>query len=62
MNSEKLVTYLGLGQAVVTAGVTYWATAQQDGSLDLKSPMFYAGMAIAVFMAVKAYYTEGSKK
>lgn len=58
MNTDKLTTYLGLFQAIATAGITYWTTAQQDGTIDFTSPVFWLGLTVSVLMAVKGYYTN----
>ncbi len=58
MNTDKITNWLGLGQAVVVAAITFYTTANQDGSVDFTSPVFWAGLVVAVFVAVKAYYTN----
>jgi len=62
MNTTNLVTYIGIGQAAASAGVTYFLTAQHDGSIDFHSPVFWLGAVVTICMAVKAYFTEGIKK
>ena len=62
MNTTNLVTYIGIGQAVASAGVTYFLSAQHDGSIDFHSPVFWLGAVVTICMAVKAYFTEGIKK
>lgn len=57
MSTDTLTTYLGLAQAIGVAAVTFYTTAD-EGSLSLKSPMFWIGMAVAVLVAVKAYFTN----
>jgi uncharacterized membrane protein len=57
MNTDKLTTYLGLAQAIGVAAVTFYTTSS-DGSLSLTSPMFWVGMAVAILMAVKGYFTN----
>ncbi len=58
MNSDNLTTYLGLAQAIGAAAVTFYTTASADGSIDLKNPVFWMGLAVSVLMAVKGYWTN----
>lgn len=60
MNSSTLTTLLGIAQAAGTAGVAAYATASEDGTVNVKSPIFWLGIGIAILMAVKAYFTQGS--
>jgi uncharacterized membrane protein len=57
VNTDKLTTYLGLAQAIGVAAVTFYTTSS-DGALSLTSPMFWVGMAVAILMAVKGYFTN----
>jgi hypothetical protein len=57
MNTDKLTTLLGLAQAIGVAAVTFYTTSE-EGSLSLKSPMFWVGLAVAILVAVKAYFTN----
>jgi hypothetical protein len=57
MNFDKLTTLLGLAQAIGVAAVTFYTTSE-EGSLSLKSPMFWVGLSVAVLVAVKAYFTN----
>lgn len=57
MSTDSLTTYLGLAQAIGVAAVTFYSTAD-DGNLNLKSPMFWVGMAVTILVAVKAYFTN----
>ncbi len=58
MNTDKITTWLGLGQAIVVAAITFYTTASAEGSVDLANPVFWAGLVAAAFMAVKGYYTN----
>lgn len=58
MSTDSLTTYLGLAQAVGTAAVTFYTTASADGTVSLTNPLFWLGMAVAVLMAVKGYFTN----
>jgi len=58
MNTDTTTSWLGLAQAIGVAAVDFYATANADGSIGWKNPMFYVGMAVAVLMAVKGYYTN----
>jgi hypothetical protein len=58
MNSDQLTTYLGLAQAIGTAAVTFYTTASSEGAIDLKNPIFWMGLAVAVLMGVKGYWTN----
>ena len=59
MNSTTLTSVLGLGQAIAIAAVTFYTTSSEDGTLNLKSPMFWTGLVVAILVSVKAYYTQG---
>lgn len=58
MDTNKVTSWLGLAQAIGVAAVTFYTTAQDGGAIDWASPMFYIGLAVAVLVAVKAYYTN----
>jgi hypothetical protein len=58
MTTDSLTTWLGLGQAIATAVIAAYTTATEEGHVDFHSPVFWLGMAIAVFMAVKGYFTN----
>lgn len=60
MNKDTLTTILGIGQAAVVAVIDFMATTPADESgTRWTNPVFYLGLAVAVFVAVKAYYTKG---
>lgn len=59
MDSTKLTSLLGYAQAAGTAAITFYATARQDGTVDFTNWVFWAGLAVAVIMALKAHYTQG---
>jgi hypothetical protein len=58
MNTDKIMNWLGLGQAIAVSAVTYYTTANQDGSLDLHNPIFWLGAAVAVFSAAKGWFAN----
>lgn len=58
MNHDSKINWLGLAQAVGVAIVDFYATANADGSIGWANPIFYVGAAIAVLVAVKAYFTN----
>jgi hypothetical protein len=58
MNSDKLTTLIGLGKALVLAAITFYTTSNQEGSVNLTNPVFWAGMAYALFTAYQGYYTN----
>ena len=58
MTNDIKINWLGLAQGVGIAIVDFYTTANADGSLGWSNPMFYVGAAIAVLVAVKAYFTN----
>lgn len=60
MSKDTLTTILGAGQAVAVAVIDFIATTPDsaDGS-RWTNPVFYVGLAVAVLVAIKAYYTKG---
>ena len=58
MDNDKKVNWLGLAQAIGVAVVDYHATANADGSIGWDNPWFYVGGAIAILVAVKAWFTN----
>lgn len=60
MNTTSLNTWLGAVQAAGTAILSYYITQNEDGSIDWHDPVLYIGGLVAVAMAVKAYFTQGT--
>lgn len=60
MNTDKIQTILGAGEAVLVGAATYYTSLGPDG-LNYKSPVFWAGMILAISRAVKGYYAAGTK-
>ncbi len=58
MTNDVKVNWFGLAQAVGIAIVDFYSTANVDGSVNWASPIFWVGLAVAVLVAVKAYYTN----
>ena len=58
MTTDRLTTILAVGQAIATAAVTFYLSESADGTVNFKLPGFWLGMVIAVFMAVKGYFTN----
>jgi len=58
MNNDSKVNWLGLAQAVGIAVIDFYGTANADGTVGWSNPVFYIGMAVAVLVAVKAYFTN----
>ena len=58
MNTDKVTSWLGLAQAAAIAAVDFYATSNTDGSVDWSNPVFYVGFAVAVLVAVKAWFTN----
>lgn len=58
MTTDKLTTVLGLLQAMGVAVGDYLVHAQSTGEVNWTAPTFYIGLAVAVLMALKAYYTN----
>jgi hypothetical protein len=58
MTTDSLTTWLGLAQATGVAVVTAYTTADEAGQVDFHSLPFWLGMAVAVVMAVKGYFTN----
>lgn len=61
MDTTKMTSWLGLAQAVGIAVVDFYTTANADGSVNWSSPIFWVGLIVAVLVAVKAYFTQGTK-
>lgn len=60
ISTDKLQTYLGLFEAVLVAGISYIASLTPEG-LNLKSPVFWGGLTLAISRAVKGFYAAGVK-
>ena len=59
MSTTSLATLIGFGKAILAAVITAIMTASEDGTLNMKSPMFWLGICFAAFEAAKGYYTKG---
>lgn len=60
MNTDRLQTLMGLGEATLVGVVTYLSTMTPEG-VDYHSPIFWAGALLAVSRAIKGYYSAGTK-
>lgn len=58
MNTTKLTTALGIGQAIGVAVADYLTHTNMEGGA-LKQPTFWIGLAIATAMGLKGYFTQG---
>jgi len=58
MNTTRLTTLLGIGQAVGVAVADYLTHTNMEGGA-LKQPTFWIGLAIAAAMGLKGYFTQG---
>lgn len=58
MNTTKLTTVIGIGQAIGVAVVDYLTHTNMEGGA-LKQPTFWIGLAIAAAMGLKGYFTQG---
>lgn len=58
MNSTRLTTVLGIGQAIGVAVADYLTHTNMEGGA-LKQPTFWIGLAIAAAMGLKGYFTQG---
>ena len=58
MNTDKATNWLGFAQAIGIAIVDFYVTSNADGSVAWSNPIFWVGMAIAVLVAVKAWFTN----
>lgn len=57
--SSRMITILGVAQAVGTALADFLVHTPMDGGA-LHQPTFYIGLVIAAAMGLKAYYTQGT--
>lgn len=58
MNTTRLTTVLGIGQAIGVAVADYLTHTNMEGGA-LKQPTFWIGLAIAAAMGLKGYFTKG---
>lgn len=58
MNTTRLTTVLGIGQAIGVAVADYLTHTSMEGGA-LKQPTFWIGLAIAAAMGLKGYFTQG---
>ena len=58
MTSDTMTTIIGAGEAAGISAVTFWTTSSADGSLNLKNPIFWLGLTIAVLAGVRGYWTN----
>ena len=58
MSNDVKTNWLGLAQAIGIAAIDFYTTANADGSVNWKNPVFWIGMLVAVLVAVKAFYTN----
>lgn len=59
MSTTTLTTLIGFGKAILAAVMTAILTASEDGTMNMKSPVFWLGICFAAFEAAKGYYTQG---
>ncbi len=60
MNTDRLQTVMGLGEAALVGVMDYFIHAGPSG-VDYTAPTFWLGIAIAASRAVKGYYAAGIK-
>lgn len=60
MNTDRLQTLMGLGEAALVGVMDYFVHLGPDG-LNYDAPTFWIGAAIALSRGVKGYFAAGVK-